>query len=323
MGCNYYLPSPRWRKGEKIGFVFHYILYTLVLPLWLPFIIFDLIFDFSGSRRRDKSVSLDEINNKLLQQQKRDFGRSIEPRKRKTEKSIIKCPACKTGYLIKRQGKYGKFLGCSNYPKCRFTINIRNRRAERYNRAWYLKNREQILAKLKKGLPKPRECPQCHKIFQPTTRAKIYCSKLCQNRYWREHNREKANESYKRGKKKYLERLKTEDPEKYRRLKRESKRRWRERHQEQYKSKHRFYKKRRKVREKGAIGSHTKAEWEKLKKKYDYHCAICGQKEPFRDQLYPYLTEDHITPISKGGTDNIDNIQPLCFNCNCKKRDLA
>lgn len=30
------------------------------------------------------------------------------------------CPRC-SGTLIERKGKYGDFLGCSNYPKCRFT----------------------------------------------------------------------------------------------------------------------------------------------------------------------------------------------------------
>ena len=30
------------------------------------------------------------------------------------------CPKC-GGHLIKRNGKYGTFYGCSNYPKCRFT----------------------------------------------------------------------------------------------------------------------------------------------------------------------------------------------------------
>ncbi len=33
-----------------------------------------------------------------------------------------KCPEC-SGDLIQREGKFGKFLGCSNYPKCKFTKN--------------------------------------------------------------------------------------------------------------------------------------------------------------------------------------------------------
>ncbi len=33
------------------------------------------------------------------------------------------CPKC-GGNLIERDGKYGKFYGCSNYPKCRFTKEI-------------------------------------------------------------------------------------------------------------------------------------------------------------------------------------------------------
>lgn len=34
------------------------------------------------------------------------------------------CPACKSGFMIKRTGQYGTFLGCTNYPKCRNTINL-------------------------------------------------------------------------------------------------------------------------------------------------------------------------------------------------------
>lgn len=33
------------------------------------------------------------------------------------------CPRC-GGNLIKREGKYGSFLGCSNYPKCKYTSKI-------------------------------------------------------------------------------------------------------------------------------------------------------------------------------------------------------
>ena len=30
------------------------------------------------------------------------------------------CPKC-GGNLVVRNGKYGSFIGCSNYPKCKFT----------------------------------------------------------------------------------------------------------------------------------------------------------------------------------------------------------
>lgn len=40
------------------------------------------------------------------------------------EKSRKKCPICKEGELVERRGKYGKFLGCSNYPSCKTTITL-------------------------------------------------------------------------------------------------------------------------------------------------------------------------------------------------------
>lgn len=33
-----------------------------------------------------------------------------------------RCPKC-GGQLIKKSGKYGKFIGCSNYPNCKYTRN--------------------------------------------------------------------------------------------------------------------------------------------------------------------------------------------------------
>ena len=69
-----------------------------------------------------------------------------------------------------------------------------------------------------------------------------------------------------------------------------------------------------------AEGSFTSQEWNDIKKKFNYYCAICKKREPF-DQFRKYLTIDHIIPISKGGTNYISNIQPLCFNCNSIKKD--
>ena len=38
-----------------------------------------------------------------------------------TPKRNNPCPKCDTGTLKKRSGKYGAFLGCSNFPKCKYT----------------------------------------------------------------------------------------------------------------------------------------------------------------------------------------------------------
>lgn len=40
-------------------------------------------------------------------------------------------------------------------------------------------------------------------------------------------------------------------------------------------------------------------------------CLVCGTKEK--------LTIDHITPIAKGGSNEIENLQTLCGKCNGKK----
>ena len=33
------------------------------------------------------------------------------------------------------------------------------------------------------------------------------------------------------------------------------------------------------------------------------------------------LTVDHIVPVSLGGKNTIDNLQPLCLTCNSKKHN--
>lgn len=64
----------------------------------------------------------------------------------------------------------------------------------------------------------------------------------------------------------------------------------------------------------GTEGSHTKEEWEDLKKEYNFTCPSCHKVEPEIK-----LTQDHIISLSRGGTDYIDNIQPLCHSCNSSK----
>ena len=70
---------------------------------------------------------------------------------------------------------------------------------------------------------------------------------------------------------------------------------------------------RRYARERNAEGFHTLIEWKELQRKFKNKCAYCKEEKP--------LTKDHIIPLSKGGTDYIENIQPLCRNCNSKKHN--
>lgn len=51
-----------------------------------------------------------------------DYIRLAERGSNKNDSRV--CPKC-GGKLEERIGKYGKFLGCSNYPKCQYTENIK------------------------------------------------------------------------------------------------------------------------------------------------------------------------------------------------------
>lgn len=55
-------------------------------------------------------------------------------------------------------------------------------------------------------------------------------------------------------------------------------------------------------------------DWEDLLSSTGNKCLCCGISF---DEALP--TVDHVTPLSRGGTNKIDNIQPLCKRCNSRK----
>ena len=59
-------------------------------------------------------------------------------------------------------------------------------------------------------------------------------------------------------------------------------------------------------------GTHTQAEWESLQAFCRHHCVKCQASNC-------ELVKDHILPLYKGGSDGIENIQPLCRKCNAQK----
>ena len=63
-------------------------------------------------QQTNKTSSTEHIHN--MRNQRNDRNAAITKRI---------CPNC-TGQLVNRTGPYGDFLGCSNYPKCRFNSKL-------------------------------------------------------------------------------------------------------------------------------------------------------------------------------------------------------
>jgi 5-methylcytosine-specific restriction endonuclease McrA len=209
------------------------------------------------------------------------------------------CPSCKELLLVSNFNKNrASNDGRDNY--CRSCLKLRRRSKN---------ERDQVLSKIKDqdGLLESgfKICRTCEQVLSLDNFYKAigrrdgygcYC-KVCES---------------KRHSAKYAL-----NPEKYREINRkkgQGRKEYFSNYQRVNKEAHVLRQTRRHVKKVGNGGSHTLGEWVWIKFVQNNTCLMCGRSEPEIK-----LTKDHIVPISKGGTDNIGNIQGLCHSCNCSK----
>ena len=163
-------------------------------------------------------------------------------------------------------------------------------------------------------------CEFCSNEFNPRKSDQRFCSPKCQNKCWQKNNIERQREIWRirywrnrEAKLEYAREYRKTHP-----IDKDYEREYRKRYNstERVKIANRAKVKRYRARKLGATGSHTREEFLELVLRFDNFCPACGERFATSD-----FTEDHIVPLSCGGSNNISNIQPLCHPCNSGKRN--
>ncbi len=119
------------------------------------------------------------------------------------------------------------------------------------------------------------------------------------SRKWREANPEKTRAKARE----YMRKSREINPEKDR----ESSRKWRKANPE----KRRASGRKRRALLLGTVATLTTDEWLDRVDEFGHHCAYCYGIER--------ITQDHLIPLSRGGSHTADNVVPACYSCNSSK----
>lgn len=84
-----------------------------------------------------------------------------------------------------------------------------------------------------------------------------------------------------------------------------------------------IYRARAAAKKHGVLSTLTEAEWQDKVTKADFFCWLCGRKTTLERGQNITLSLDHVIPLSEGGTNTIDNVEPACVQCNMHRKTMS
>ena len=188
---------------------------------------------------------------------------------------------------------------------------------------YYQKNKEKIKKYRQENKEGRREYMRKWRQEHPEKDKKYYQKNEEKIKKYRQKNKEKISENKKKYYQKNEEKIKKyrqKNEDKIKKYRQENKEKLRENAKkwcQKNKEKVRLYVHTRRTRKNNATGTYTMKQIKELRKISEGMCN--GWKRQPHLVGEENLTIDHITPLSKGGNNDISNVQLLCKSCNSSK----